>query len=378
MNKNPIPQDLQILIDRVHPNFKPVWDGLDQEKDRLALAAYFLPHRSQKQVLAPTRPKVIKWYCPFAAQCDFPSGHRYCINVFVGCSHRCVYCYAASYQPKEATCKKDFEKGVDKDLEDLERFDVPPAPLHLSNSTDPFQLLETHTGHTQYALERVLAYRHRFTTITCLTKNPNLPVQLGYIPLFRQLGEQSTPPLHDENQHNRNVPLFQAEVSLAFWREEAATAYDPDAPSVEERIEGIRALREAGIPVVLRIDPLLPRSPLPVYPPKTLDDFGLCEAQNLDDLERLVAFAQEVDVRHVVFSPAKIVRPRRGRLHPLMQAWRQVYVEMSAPKKPVWRSFSWRLPAPIAEQHVTGPFLAICQKYGVEAKFCMKNLVETS
>ena len=56
MNKNPTSQELRILVDRVHPDFKPVWDGLDQEEDRLALAAYFLPHRSRKQILAPTRP----------------------------------------------------------------------------------------------------------------------------------------------------------------------------------------------------------------------------------------------------------------------------------------------------------------------------------
>ena len=376
MNKKPSPQELRILIDRVHPDFKPVWDGLDQEDDRLALVAYLLPHRSRKPFLAPTRPKVIKWYCPFAAQRDFLSGHRYCINTFVGCRFHCTYCYAASYQPEEATCKRDFEKGVDRDLEDLDRFDVPPAPLHLSNSTDPFQPLEAQTEHTRYALERILACRHRFTTITCLTKNPGLPVRFEYIPLFRQLGNPSATPVRDGIQH-RSVPLFQVEISLAFGREEAAAAYDPGAPSVEERIEGIRALMEAGIPVVLRIDPLFPRSPLPVYPPKTLDDFGLCEAQTLDDLEHLVAFAREVDVRHVVFSPAKIVRPRRGRLHPLMQAWRQVYIEMANPGKPVWRSFRRRLPAPIAERHVTGPFLSICQEYGVKAKFCMKNLVET-
>jgi hypothetical protein len=72
LNKKPTPQELWILIDRVHPDFKPVWDGLDQ--DRLALAAYFLSHRSRNQVLAPTRPKDINWYCPFAAQRHLPSG----------------------------------------------------------------------------------------------------------------------------------------------------------------------------------------------------------------------------------------------------------------------------------------------------------------
>ncbi len=36
------------------------------------------------------------------------------------------------------------------------------------------------------------------------------------------------------------------EVSLALWREEARQAYDPGAPIVTERIEGLRALQAAG------------------------------------------------------------------------------------------------------------------------------------
>ena len=46
-------------------------------------------------------------------------------------------------------------------------------------------------------------------------------------------------------------------------------------------------------PGVLRVDPLFPRSPLPT-PPSSLRDSGMEEAQTLDDLEHLAAFAREV------------------------------------------------------------------------------------
>jgi len=82
-----------ISVDRIHPSFRPVWDAACHD-DRAALSNYFLPHNSVRDPLDPTRPKVIKWYCPFAAQSVFPSGHRYCINTYVGCAHNCVYCYA--------------------------------------------------------------------------------------------------------------------------------------------------------------------------------------------------------------------------------------------------------------------------------------------
>jgi hypothetical protein len=121
--------DALALAQRVDPAFRPVWDSRPPA-EQAALALYFLPHRSSKPVLAPTRPRVIKWYCPFGHQVPFPSGDRCCINVFTGCAHRCVYCYAMPYSSAEAGLKRRFEEMIAQDMQDLERFDVPPAPVH--------------------------------------------------------------------------------------------------------------------------------------------------------------------------------------------------------------------------------------------------------
>ena len=182
----PSRRDLQALVPRVHPKYKPVWDGMSED-DQVALAGYFLPRRSKKEFIEPVRPNVVKWYCPFASQCQFPSGHRYCVNVYVGCAHNCRYCYAAAYEPEKASTKRDFQRGIQRDMAELEAFDVPSAPVHLSNSTDPFQPLERKASHTRYALEQILAHRQRFTTVTILTKNPSLPIEMGYLDLFREL-----------------------------------------------------------------------------------------------------------------------------------------------------------------------------------------------
>ncbi|HLA83576.1 MAG TPA: hypothetical protein VJL29_02185 [Thermoguttaceae bacterium] len=85
-------------------------------------------------MLEVTRPKVIKWYCPFADQRKFPSGHRYSINVYTGCQHKCGYCYVTGYSARQPDCKNRFRQDLCKNLEMLEAFDVPPAPVHLSNS----------------------------------------------------------------------------------------------------------------------------------------------------------------------------------------------------------------------------------------------------
>ncbi len=367
----PTDDELRGLIARIHPDFKPVWNGLPEDQ-QLALAAYFLPWGSKKEQIGPTRPSVLHWYCPFAAQTVFPSGHRYCLNVYSGCSHECEYCYAVSYAQSKASCKRGFERMLERDLTDLEAFDVPPAPVHLSNSTDPFQPLEQVHGHTRVALEGILEHRHRFTTVTMLTKNPLLPVKLGYLDLFQSLGMIS--PDHSK-QAQVTTPL-QVQVSLAFWRDDARRAYDVAAPSVEDRKAGVRALREAGIPVVLRIDPLFPRSPLPLAGKPSMADVGLTEAQIIGDLEQLVDFAREVGVQHVVYSPVKIVQPRGRPISATMAALRDLYSALSAPGRPVWRGGSWRLPKEVADEHVVGPFLEICRQAGVAAKFCMRDLVE--
>lgn len=367
----------QDIVSRIDQKFRPVWEPLPP-KQRAALARYFLPHRSTKESLAPTRPRLIKWYCPFAGQSTFPSGHRYCINTYTGCAHRCRYCYAAGYEPDEPGAKREFASNLAKDLADLERFDVPPAPVHLSNSTDPFQQdLEGRFGHTKLAIEGLLAHRRRFSTVTVLTKNPGLAARQDYAWILAALG---TPPA-DHPAAGRwktaNAPAVQVEVSLAFWREEARAFWDPGAPTVAERIAGIHALREAGIPVVLRIDPLFPRSPLPSSPRRYLSDFGLVEAQTVEDLENLVGFAKTNGLRHVVYSPVKIVQPRRNKMGPEMSRLLDVYRAIAWPEKAVWRGGSWRLPSSVAERNVTEPFLNICRRTGVIAKFCMRNLVET-
>jgi DNA repair photolyase len=368
--------EMKNLIDRVDEKYLPVWEALPPE-ERGPVAAYFLSRRSRQAVLKPSRPRVIAWYCPFASQRDFPSGHRYCINVYTGCAHDCLYCYANSYQPSVARVKENFRRKMELDLEDLEEFGVRAAPVHLSNSTDPFQPLEEENGNTKFALEGILVHRNRFTTVTILTKNPLLPVKLGYAKLFQELKDlPDSHPRHGAFQ-KKELPAFQVEVTLAFWRDEARAAYDPHAPSVEERISGIRELAELGVPLVLRIDPLFPRSPLTEDSAKTLADFGLPEAQTLDDLESLVRFARDVGVRHVVYSAMKVVQPMRRKLSGPMKSFRMVYREMAAPGKPVFRGGSWRLPPDVAMRRVVAPYLEICSKHGVRAKHCRANLLET-
>jgi len=362
------------LASLVHPKYAPVFDGLP-ERDRAALAFYFLPHRSKKDILEVTRPRVIKWYCPFADQRAFPSGHRYCINVYTGCEHACRYCYAAGYASRQAACKNTFRSDLVKDLDALDAYDVPPAPVHMSNSTDPLQPLELEHRHALYTLEKLAQRRRRFTTVTVLTKNPTVLTDERYLCVLRELSHLPTGhPRRESFERQRHRPL-RVECSLAFHNDESRKLLDPAAPSVESRMRAIEVLRRQDIPVVVRIDPLFPRDPLSGG--KGMSDFDLPDIQPTADLENLVRFAAEVGAEHVVYSIAKITRPRFGGLSLVMEKMKRVYEFLSQGQPLVCRGGSWRLPGDVARRLVVEPFLELCGRYSIEAKMCKANLIST-
>jgi len=362
------------LAERVHPKYQPVFDKLD-ESDRAAVALYFLPHGSKKDVLEVTRPRVVKWYCPFADQRVFPSGHRYSINVYTGCEHNCRYCYVNGYSARQPDCKSRFRQDLCQDLEALEALEVPPAPVHLSNSTDALQPLEQVHRHTLYTLEKLAEHRNRVTTVTLLTKNPAVLMDDRYIEVLHRLNRlPADHPKHAFFEKNEFPPL-RLEVSLAFFDDQCRRLLDPVAPSVESRMEAIRFLRRQGLPVLLRIDPLFPRDPLGGG--NTMADFGLPDVQPMSDLEVLVAFGQEVGIKGIVYSVAKITRPWQGNLSPVMGQMKLVYQYLSDGQPLVFRGGSWRLPKDAAKERVVEPFLELCNRYSMPAKACKANLIGT-
>jgi DNA repair photolyase len=362
------------LAGRVHPKYQPVFEKLS-EADRAAVALYFLPHGSKKEALEVTRPRVVKWYCPFADQRVFPSGHRYCINVYTGCEHHCQYCYVAGYSAAEPNCKNRFRHDLCKDLEALDAFDVPPAPVHLSNSTDPLQPLEQQHRHTLFVLEKLAEHRNRFTTVTLLTKNPAVLMDERYVRVLHRLNQ--LPPDHPRRYwfNEEGHPPFRLECSLAFCNDEHRQLLDPEAPSVESRMEALRFLRSQGLPIFLRIDPLFPRDPLGSG--KTMADFRLPDVQSMRDLEGLVRFGKELASPHIIYSAAKITRPQRGSLPPVMERLKQVYQHLSAGQPLVFHGGSWRLPESVAAALVLMPFLELCGRHSIPAQPCKMNLITT-
>ncbi|MFA5252860.1 MAG: hypothetical protein WC454_09800, partial [Phycisphaerae bacterium] len=240
---------------------------------------------------------------------------------------------------------------------------------------DAFQPLEIKQKLAFYTLQQLQQYRRYFTSVTILTKNPAVLTEPEYLKTLKELALLPADHPRKDLFNDKAIPALRVEVSLAFWDEDCAKFYDPGAPTVAQRTAAIRRLRQSNLPVVLRIDPLLPRNPLPGG--KVLADFHLPDTQNLPAMEKLVKFAAENGVLHIVYSVAKIVTPRYKPMTEAMQRLKQVYEYAAAPDKLVFRGGAWRLPDYIAQEHIVKPFLEICDKFGVKACLCKQNLLLT-
>ncbi len=174
---------------------------------------------------------------------DLP--HRWSLNPYRGCMHACAYCYA---RPSHAYL--GFGAGTDFDTRIVvkprapellrEAFDDPSwegACVLYSGNTDAWQPLEYRWELTRRCLEVCLAYRNPVVAITksaLIARDTEL-----FVALSREAAAEVV-------------------LSIPFHDPELARAIEPGAPSPARRIETLRALAAAGVPVSVNIAPVIP------------------------------------------------------------------------------------------------------------------------
>ncbi|MCI4454829.1 MAG: radical SAM protein [Thermodesulfobacterium sp.] len=154
---------------------------------------------------------------------------KYSLQPYTGCGHSCLYCYAQVYikdfhNPRP---KKDFAKVVEKDLAQLPSGSL----ISLSNSSDPYQPLEEKLRLTRSFLEMLSGKSVRLLIIT------KSPLVLRDVDILKDLD---------------------CAVSLTVTTKSLDKVLEPGAHRAEERINALKALKQAGIPVIARIDPVFP------------------------------------------------------------------------------------------------------------------------
>ena len=155
---------------------------------------------------------------------------KYSLNPYTGCSIGCLYCYATAYIGlRPSTAKKGI---VDRVRADLTRIPA-RVPINIGTSSDPYPPEEARLRLTRAILE-VLIPAGRRVLIT--TKGSLVARDADLL----AAGNAAVTP------------------TITMLDERMARLVEPLAPSPRERIETVRLLTARGVPVGVRVDPIIP------------------------------------------------------------------------------------------------------------------------
>lgn len=172
-------------------------------------------------------------------------GFSHSLNPYRGCEHGCPYCYARPYHEYLGyNAGLDFEtRIVAKDdapellAAELSRKGWSPTPLACSGVTDCYQPVERERRITRACLEVLVDFRN---PVGVITKNALVVRDLEL------LGELAA--------HGAAQVVF----TLTTLDARLAATLEPRASGPAARLEAMRRLREAGIPVGVSLAPIIP------------------------------------------------------------------------------------------------------------------------
>jgi DNA repair photolyase len=167
------------------------------------------------------------------------------INPYQGCEHGCVYCYARpSHAYLDLSPGLDFETRLFAKTNAVEQLRHELAsPRHevscinLGANTDPYQPVEREHRLTRGLLEVMLETRH---PVSIVTKNALVLRDLDLLSALAQQG------------------LVRVYLSVTTLDADLARRLEPRASAPHRRLEAIRRLHEAGVPVGALVAPLIP------------------------------------------------------------------------------------------------------------------------
>lgn len=170
---------------------------------------------------------------------------RYNLTPYRGCAHGCAYCYARqTHEYLGFGIGTDFERrlvvkprAAELLRETFEDKRWRGGLLVISGNTDAYQPLEQSLGLTRACLEVCAEYGNPVHIITkgCLVERD--------LDVLQRLMQRTS---------------VGVSISVTFWDAEVARAIEPYAPPPRRRVETIRRLSAAGIPVMLHVAPVIP------------------------------------------------------------------------------------------------------------------------
>lgn len=211
------------------------------------------------------------------------------INAYRGCEHGCIYCYARpTHAYHDLSPGKDFETRLfaKPNAAQLLRqtFAKPryrPASLAIGTNTDPYQPIEKRYRITRTILEVMLETRH---PVGITTKSNKV---LDDLDLLSELAK---------------LALTAVAISVTTLEPAVARILEPRAPSPNKRLEAVKKLSDAKIPVHVNIAPVIP-------------------AITDHELENIVHESAAYGARSVSFIPVRLPHE----VAPLFEQWLETH-----------------------------------------------------
>ncbi|MFC3772462.1 radical SAM protein [Paenibacillus sp. GCM10012303] len=170
------------------------------------------------------------------------------INPYRGCQHGCAFCYARSthsFLGAEADdtfqnrifLKTNAAEALKEQLEKMARSRKGIGGIGriaIGTATDPYQQVEAKAQLTRQCLEVLADYP---VPVSITTRSPLILRDLDLL---------------------RRMPDVSVNISIGTLRTDIWRNFEPSTPSPAKRLDTVRQLRQAGIPVGVFVAPILP------------------------------------------------------------------------------------------------------------------------
>lgn len=161
------------------------------------------------------------------------------MNLYRGCQHGCIYCDSRSlcYQMNHPFEDIEVKENAVELLEDALRRKRKKCMIGTGSMTDPYMPLEQKLGNMRRALEVIRRYGFG---VTVLTKSDGI---LRDLDLLQSVHEQAK---------------CVVQMTLTTYDENLCRMLEPNVCTTARRFEVLKILRDAGIPTVVWMSPILP------------------------------------------------------------------------------------------------------------------------
>lgn len=161
------------------------------------------------------------------------------MNLYRGCSHGCIYCDSRSkcYHMEHSFEDIEVKENAIDLLEYALRHKRKKCMIGTGSMTDPYIPLETEIGNVRKALHLIYEYGFGFTVIT---KSDRI---LRDLDLLQKINEKTK---------------CVVQMTLTTYDENLCRKIEPNVSTTRKRFEVLKQLREAGIPSIVWLTPVLP------------------------------------------------------------------------------------------------------------------------